>query len=113
MQSKSLVGLAAVGLVLTVFAAPAQARCDGYSRCDVFKSARTKRLAYGKGNGRLSRERRQVVAMIQSMAPGYGVPAWFALRIAKIESGYNPRARGRAGELGVFQMKCATARHIG
>lgn len=54
-----------------------------------------------------------VVAMIKSMAPGYGVPTWFALRIAKVESNYNPRARGSAGELGVFQMKCATARGIG
>ena len=51
--------------------------------------------------------------MIKSMAPSYGVPTWFALRIAKVESGYNPRARGQAGELGVFQMKCATARGIG
>lgn len=51
--------------------------------------------------------------MIESMAPQYGVPTWFALRIAKVESGYNPGARGRAGELGVFQMKCATARGIG
>lgn len=51
--------------------------------------------------------------MIKTMAPRYGVPVWFALRIAKVESGYNPRARGKAGELGVFQMKCATARSIG
>ena len=54
-----------------------------------------------------------VVAMIESMAPQYGVPTWFALRIAKVESGYNPDARGLAGELGVFQMKCDTARGIG
>lgn len=54
-----------------------------------------------------------VVAMIRLMAPQYGVPTWFALRIAKVESGYNPNARGLAGELGVFQMKCATARGIG
>jgi soluble lytic murein transglycosylase-like protein len=55
----------------------------------------------------------QVVAMIKSMAPRYGVPTWFALRIAKIESGYNPLARGAAGEYGVFQLKCSTARGIG
>lgn len=54
-----------------------------------------------------------VIAMIESMAPQYGVPTWFALRIAKVESGYNPNARGSAGELGVFQMKCETARGIG
>jgi soluble lytic murein transglycosylase-like protein len=54
-----------------------------------------------------------VAAMIESMAPSYGVPTWFALRIAKVESGFNPAARGTHGELGVFQMKCATARGIG
>ena len=55
----------------------------------------------------------QVVGLIQSMAPSYGVPTWFALRIAKVESNYNPHLRGRAGEYGVFQMKCATAKGIG
>ncbi len=49
----------------------------------------------------------------QVQAPRMGVPTWFALRIAHVESGYNPRARGAAGELGVFQMKCQTARGLG
>jgi soluble lytic murein transglycosylase-like protein len=61
----------------------------------------------------LPANRQRVVALITSMAPGYGVPTWFALRIAKVESGYNPSARGLAGEYGVFQLKCATARLIG
>ena len=55
----------------------------------------------------------QVQALIKQMAPSYGVPTWFALRIAKIESGYNANARGSHGELGVFQMKCQTAKGIG
>lgn len=59
------------------------------------------------------RGREPVVAMIKSMAPRYGVPTWFALRIARVESNYNPRVRGSAGEYGVFQLKCATARGIG
>jgi soluble lytic murein transglycosylase-like protein len=59
------------------------------------------------------RGRGNVVAMIKSQAPRMGVPTWFALRIAHVESGYNPNARGRAGELGVFQMKCQTARGLG
>ncbi len=57
--------------------------------------------------------RGNVVALIKAQAPRHGVPTWFALRIAHVESGYNPRARGAAGEYGVFQMKCATARGIG
>jgi soluble lytic murein transglycosylase-like protein len=55
----------------------------------------------------------RVVDLIKEMAPQYGVPTWFALRIAKIESGYNPNSRGAAGEYGVYQMKCATAKGIG
>ena len=60
-----------------------------------------------------STNRNHVVALIKANAPRYGVPTWFALRIAKIESGFNPRARGAAGEYGVFQLKCATAKGIG
>ena len=70
------------------------------------------RAAFAAAAG-VPRGRGNVVAMITSMAPRYGVPTWFALRIAKIESGFNPRARGAAGEYGVFQLKCATARGIG
>jgi soluble lytic murein transglycosylase-like protein len=54
-----------------------------------------------------------VVTLIKNLAPSYGVPTWFALRIAKVESGYNPNTRGAAGEYGVYQMKCATAKGIG
>lgn len=54
-----------------------------------------------------------VAAMIRSMAPTYGVPTWFALRIAKVESNFNPNVRGAAGEYGVYQLKCATAKGIG
>lgn len=59
----------------------------------------------GRGN--------HVVALIQSMAPSYGVPTWFALRIAHVESNYKPHIRGAAGEYGVYQLKCATAKGIG
>lgn len=57
--------------------------------------------------------RNNVEAIIRSSAPAYGVPTWFALRIAKVESNYNPNVRGSAGEYGVYQLKCATARGIG
>ena len=54
-----------------------------------------------------------VVGLIQSMAPAHGVPTWFALRIAHVESNYKPHLRGAAGEYGVYQLKCATAKGIG
>ncbi len=54
-----------------------------------------------------------VISMIKAVAPAQGVPVWFALRIAKVESNYNPKARGAAGELGLYQLKCSTARGLG
>ena len=54
-----------------------------------------------------------VVSLIQAMAPSHGVPTWFALRIAHVESNYQAHMRGAAGEYGVFQLKCATAKGIG
>jgi soluble lytic murein transglycosylase-like protein len=57
--------------------------------------------------------RANVEAMIKANAPHYGVPTWFAMKIAKVESGYNPLVTGGAGEIGVFQLKCQTARGIG
>jgi soluble lytic murein transglycosylase-like protein len=72
-----------------------------------------KNAQFSRLNSASSAARNRVMALIKSMAPRYGVPTWFALRIAKVESGYNPRARGRAGEIGVFQLKCSTARGLG
>ncbi len=57
--------------------------------------------------------RDNVVSLIKAEAPRSGVPTWFALKIAKVESGYNPLVTGGEGEIGVFQMKCQTARGIG
>ena len=66
-----------------------------------------------RGSPLTARRHGNVVAIINNRASSYGVPAWFALRIANVESGYNPQARGAAGEFGVFQLKCATAKLIG
>lgn len=54
-----------------------------------------------------------VISLIKAMAPAQGVPTWFALRIAHVESNYKPQMRGAAGEYGVYQLKCATAKEIG
>lgn len=73
----------------------------------------SKRIRTQSAMAVVPRGRGHVVEMIKAQAPGHGVPTWFALRIAKIESGYNPAARGAAGEIGVFQLKCQTARGLG
>jgi soluble lytic murein transglycosylase-like protein len=142
MRLKLLAGLSAALLATAVLAGAAQAEnCHDYGTCTTVKhvkkqrhaglhkatrhkavrTASTLRLSGKRLRSRtalaaqagIPRNRGRVVALITSMAPRYGVPTWFALRIAKIESGYNPNARGSAGEYGVFQLKCATARGIG
>lgn len=85
-------------LYLSLLSTTASAGCDGEKKC-----------AAEKINARNT----EVIEMIKTLAPAQGVPTWFALRIAKVESNYNPKARGSAGELGLYQLKCSTAREMG
>jgi soluble lytic murein transglycosylase-like protein len=55
----------------------------------------------------------QVAAIISREAARQGLPAGFAIAIARTESGLRCKAVGRHGELGPFQIKPATARGIG
>lgn len=40
-------------------------------------------------------------------------PGWLVEKVIRHESGGNARARGRHGEIGLMQIKCATAREVG
>jgi hypothetical protein len=51
--------------------------------------------------------------MISSSALRHGISAILALKVAKVESGFDCTAEGSAGELGPLQIKPATARLIG
>lgn len=51
--------------------------------------------------------------IISHYAAQYGVPVSLAHAIIAIESNYRPSARGRAGEIGLMQIKPATARGMG
>ena len=52
-------------------------------------------------------------ALIKSYAKQYGVPVDLAHAVVKVESNFNPKARGSAGEIGLMQIKPATARMMG
>jgi soluble lytic murein transglycosylase-like protein len=101
MTSKLLAGLGAIFIAGSLFTSPVEAARLHHPK------AKHHKVVVNKA------QRNAVMAMIKSQAPSYGVPTWFALRIAKVESSYNPLARGKAGEYGVFQLKCATARGVG
>jgi hypothetical protein len=54
-----------------------------------------------------------IFKLIAAAAKRHGISASIALKVAKIESGFNCTAQGKAGELGPLQIKPATARLIG
>jgi soluble lytic murein transglycosylase-like protein len=51
--------------------------------------------------------------LVGKHARAAGVPVKLALAVVQVESNFNPRARGQAGEVGLMQIKPATARGIG
>ena len=130
---RMIAGVLAGAILCLSFVIPANASCRDSGVCSKSVKAQTHAASHKvakhkttrhkttkhksrhrpSGNARLPAASGRVVSLITATAPSYGVPAWFALRIAKIESNYNPRLRGAAGEYGVFQLKCATAKGIG
>ncbi len=51
--------------------------------------------------------------LVARYARAYGVPVELAHAVIKVESNYRANARGRAGEIGLMQIKPATARLMG
>src|ERR1700754_1833006 len=51
--------------------------------------------------------------LIAKYAKEYDVPVELAHAVVRVESNFNPNARGRAGEIGLMQIKPATARMMG
>ncbi len=52
-------------------------------------------------------------SLIRKAAAKHGVPITIAKAVVEVESNFNPRARGSAGEVGLMQIKPSTARGIG
>jgi soluble lytic murein transglycosylase-like protein len=55
----------------------------------------------------------QYTTIINEYASSYGVPTKLAAAVVSIESNYNPHRRGKAGEIGLMQIKLSTARMMG
>ncbi|HQX84881.1 MAG TPA: transglycosylase SLT domain-containing protein [Aestuariivirga sp.] len=112
MKNRLIAGLSAVVFSAAIFTVTTEAGTKSKNSLSTEQVKTSKRQKSRKA-GVTPATTDRVVGLIKDMAPKYGVPTWFALRIAKVESGYNPNSRGAAGEYGVFQMKCATAKGIG
>lgn len=54
-----------------------------------------------------------IVAAVKAHARAAGVPVGVALAVVRQESGFNPRATGGVGEIGLMQLRCSTAKGIG
>lgn len=52
-------------------------------------------------------------SIISAEARKHGIPVKLAHAVVRVESNYNPRARGSAGEIGLMQIKPQTARGVG
>ncbi len=52
-------------------------------------------------------------SLIASYASANGVPVALAHAVVTVESNYNPKMRGQAGEIGLMQVKLGTARGMG
>jgi len=55
----------------------------------------------------------QYGSIVARYAATYGVPVSLAHAVIRVESNYNPNARGSAGEIGLMQIKPSTARMMG
>jgi soluble lytic murein transglycosylase-like protein len=54
-----------------------------------------------------------MIAMVDRHARAAGVPIALARAVVRVESNFNPRVTGRAGEVGLMQIKHQTARGMG
>lgn len=98
---------AALAAGLSLFAHPALSQ-PGKPGIDPIATASIAAGKAGKAAGRSSYD-----AIIAKHAVKHGVPLPLARAVVRIESNFRPNARGRAGEIGLMQIKPATARMMG
>ena len=78
------------------------------------RRARVRKARVNKARrGRRVARRGAGYAACKAAARRFGVPMATALAVCRLESGFRCNARGRAGELGLLQIKPATARALG
>ena len=56
---------------------------------------------------------RALETIVDRHAAAHGLPKELARAVVRVESTWNPRLTGAAGEIGLMQIKFETARHLG
>ena len=67
----------------------------------------------GSIGGKASKPKAPYGEIVERYASSYGVPVSLAHAVISVESNYRANARGKAGEIGLMQIKPATARMMG
>ena len=109
---------------LSLTAVPAEAkrgettafhRTANFNGATATSTAASRTIAKAKAKApRVARGRNPaIVAKVQAHARAAGVPVSTALAVVHQESGFRPHVTGGAGEIGLMQLKCQTARGMG
>ncbi|AXS41338.1 lytic transglycosylase domain-containing protein [Breoghania sp. L-A4] len=69
--------------------------------------------AVAKKEKPVNARRKKLSVLVMQIAKKHGVPTALANAVVTVESNYNPGVRGGAGEVGLMQIKPATARGMG
>ena len=86
------------------------------SGCETTSGETTGSISSGKIKGSsmsFGYSKRPYGKLISKYAKTHGVPEALAHAVISVESNYRPKARGAAGEVGLMQIKPATARMMG
>lgn len=110
MIRRILAAAASIALLVSTFA-PASA--GALDRIETGSIARAERSGKASVPGVRQAAKKPFDAIIDKYAALHGVDEQLAHAVVKIESNYNPRTRGSAGEVGLMQIKPATARMMG
>lgn len=76
-------------------------------------SARVSAVAAPQPDAHLSLEQKQISAIVSHYSKVHDLPPAMVHAIIQVESNYNPRARSRAGAMGLMQLMPRTAKHLG
>lgn len=79
----------------------------------VYDTVTTASIGSGVAKPSISADGTRYSTIVSRYAAAYGVPVSLAHAVIKIESNYRPGMVGRAGEIGLMQIKPATARMMG
>ncbi|MFJ6327167.1 MULTISPECIES: transglycosylase SLT domain-containing protein [unclassified Rhizobium] len=120
MKNLIVAAVACVGVLLVGYDCASAGQRDGKHRTRPLKTvSRTTGFpvpsipAELRNGGNSSAGQDRYSALIAKYAKQNGVSVELAKAVVKIESNYNPRTRGSAGEIGLMQIKPATARLMG